>query len=82
MLMFICNGVATVLRYSATVVNCMASVDRVTENGEWERLRKGTFVIYCKVLSQNCPWKIHKPPQAKLNFSISDLDILSLEYEV
>ena len=66
----------------ATVVNCMASVDRVTENGEWERMRKGTSVIYFKVLSQNSPWRIHINPRAELNFSVSDSDPLSLEYEV
>jgi len=64
--MAICNGVATVLRYSTTVVKRMASVDRMTENGEWERMRKETFMIYFKVLSQNSPWIIHKTPQAKL----------------
>jgi len=79
-LMAICNGVATVLRYSTTVVKCMASVDRMTENGEWEGMRKGTFVIYFKVLFQNFPWRIKKTPQAKLNFSFSDSDPLFLEY--
>ena len=80
--MAICNGVATVLLYSRTVVNCMVSVERMTENGEWERMRKGTSVVYFKILSHNSPWRIHKTPQAKLNFSVSDSDPSSLEYEV
>lgn len=62
------------MRYSATFVNCMASVDRMTENGEWERMRKGTFVIYFKVPAQNSPRRINKTPQAKLNFSVSESD--------
>jgi hypothetical protein len=70
------------VRYLATFVNCMSSVDRMTENGEWERIRKVMFEIYFKVPAQNSPRRIYKTPQTKLNFSVSESDSLSLLYEM
>jgi hypothetical protein len=52
--------VLSVVDCSETVVNCTASINRITENDEREKMGKETVMICFKVLFQYSPGEIAK----------------------